>query len=79
MVDYVDSVSDSISLTESVTRIAGLVRVASDTIAISDAQSSVVGVLGICSETIFLSEEAGSSGWGEILLPNQSWVTVSTT
>lgn len=79
MVDYVNSVSDSISLTESIVGIFGLVRSASDTLAISDAQSSVVGISGICSEAIFLSDETIALGWGRIPLPNQSWVAVSTT
>lgn len=79
MVDYVNSVSDSVSLVDSVVGIFGLVRSASDTLAISDVQSSVVGISGICSETIFLSDETIALGWGRIPLPNQGWVTVSTT
>jgi hypothetical protein len=80
MVGYVDSVSDSISLTDSTAGVFGVVRSASDTIVILDVQSSIVGISGICSETISLLDEASNSGvWSAIPSPSQNWVTVFTT
>lgn len=78
MAAYSESISDSISLTESRAIIIGLVRGASDTFVLSDSESNILNNSEFCLDSISFVDEAIVPGlWTKILITPKVWTQVS--